>query len=285
MKRDKMILVDGNNLLFRMFFGMPNKIYDTKGHLIHGTIGFVGALLKMIKEYKSDYLIVVFDSEIPSEKYNDLNYKKKRILCYDNVPDEENPYTQLIDIKKCLNYMGITFIEKEKCEADDIIATICKLYKDIMQKIIIISTDKDYFQLIDAKVNVLCPRGKNSILYNTNVIKDRFGILPEQYILYSALVGDKSDNIPGICGIGKVTASNLIKEYNNIDKIFQNIERLKPSIFKKLDGKFESILNNILLITMDSNVDINIDLENCAIDYMKYKDIKTMEVLSKAKEK
>lgn len=280
-----MIIIDGNNLLFRMFFGMPNKIYDSKGHLIHGTIGFVGTILKIIKEYKADYLVVIFDSEIPSEKFKDLNYKKNRILRYDNVLDEVNPYTQLPDIKQCLDYMGITFIEKEKCEADDIIATICKLYGDIMQKIIIISTDKDYFQLIDKKINVLCPRGKNSILYNENMIKEKFGILPNQYILYSALVGDKSDNIRGIYGIGKVTASNLVNEYGSIDNIFCNIKRLKPNVSKKLDGKHDYITNNIHLITMDSDVDISIDLKNCAIDFIKYKEMRTMEVLAGAEVK
>lgn len=285
MNKDKMVLIDGNNLLFRMFFGMPNKIYDTKGRLIHGTIGFVGTLLKIIKEYQSDYLMIVFDSEIPSEKFKDVNYKKNRIISYENVLEEENPYTQLPDIKKCLNYMGITFIEKEGCEADDTIATICRLYRDVMQEIIIISTDKDYFQLIDKTISVLCPRGKNSILYNEDMIKEKFGILPKQYILYSALIGDKSDNIPGIYGIGKVTASNLVNEYGSVDNIFYNIKSLKPSISKKLDGKREHIINNIYLITMDSDVNINIDLKSCAIDITKYKEMRTMEILSEAKVK
>ena len=280
-----MVLIDGNNLLFRMFFGMPNKIYDAKGHLIHGTIGFVGTLLKIIKEHESDYLVVVFDSEIPSEKFKDINYKKNRIINYESVLDEENPYTQLPDIKRCLDYMGITFIEKEKCEADDIIATICKLYRDVMHEIIIISTDKDYFQLIDKKINVLCPRGKNSILYNEVMIKEKFGILPKQYILYSALIGDKSDNIPGIYGIGKVTASNLVNEYDCIDNIFYNLKSLKPSISNKLDGKHEYIINNIYLITMNSDVDINIDLKSCAIDFTRYKEMRTMEILSEVKVK
>lgn len=280
-----MVLVDGNNLLFRMFFGMPNKIYNAKGHLIHGTIGFIGTLLKIIKENQTNYLMVVFDSEIPSEKFKDINYKKNRIMSYENVLDEENPYTQLPDIKKCLNYMGITFIEKERCEADDTIATICKLYRDVMQEIIIISTDKDYFQLVDKTISVLCPRGKNSILYNEEMIKEKYGILPKQYILYNALTGDKSDNIHGIDGIGKVTASNLVKEYGSVDNIFCNIKSLKPSISKKLIGKREYIVNNIYLITMNSDVNISIDLKRCVIDFTKFKDMRTMEILSEAKVK
>ncbi len=278
-----MILIDGNNLLFRMFFGMPNKIYDSKGLLIHGIVGFVGNLLKIIKEYEPNYLVVVFDSEIPSEKFEDINYKKNRVMDYSNVPDEENPFSQLPDIKKCLRYMGIFYIEKEKCEADDVIATICKSYKNAMQEIVIVSTDKDYFQLIDDKIKVLCPRGKNSILYNTTMIKEKFGILPNQYICYSSLVGDKSDNIPGISGIGRMTASNLINEYNNIENIYKNLENIKPGVSKKLEGKFDNVINNVYLITMNSELNIDIQLKDYAIELCKYKEMKTMRILSKAR--
>lgn len=283
MNSDRMMLIDGNNLLFRMFFGMPNKIYDSNGALIHGTIGFIGSLIKMIKEYEPDYMIVIFDSEIPSEKYKDKNYKKNRIIDYSNMPDEENPFSQLPNIKECLRYMGISYIEKEKCEADDVIATICKIYKNTMQEIIIVSTDKDYFQLVNNKINVLSPRGKKSILYNTEKIKEKFGILPNQYICYSSLVGDKSDNIPGISGIGRVTASNLIKEYNNIENIYENLENLKPGVLKKLEGKFDSIMNNVYLITMNSELNIDIQLKDYAIEVYKYKEMKTMEILSEAR--
>lgn len=283
MNRDRMILIDGNNLLFRMFFGMPNKIYDSKGVLIHGIVGFVGSLLKTIKEYEPNYLAVIFDSEIRSEKFEDSNYKKNRIMDYSNVPDEENPFSQLPDIKKCLRYMNISYIEKEKCEADDVIATICKTYKNAMQDIIIVSTDKDYFQLIDDKINVLCPRGKNSILYNAMKIKERFGILPNQYIYYSSLVGDKSDNIPGISGIGKMTASILINEYKDIENIYRNLKNMKPGISKKLEGNFDKVMNNIYLIKMDSKLDIDIQLEDLAIEFYKYKEMKTMAILSRAR--
>lgn len=283
MNREKMILIDGNNLLFRMFFGMPNKIYDSKGLLIHGIVGFVGSLIKIIKEYEPSYLAVIFDSEVSSEKFEDANYKKNRIMDYSDVPDEENPFSQLPDIKKCLKYMGISYIEKEKCEADDVIATICKLYKNAVQEIIIVSTDKDFFQLIDDKINVLCPRGKNSIIYNTKMIKEKFGILPNQYICYSSMVGDKSDNIPGISGIGKVTASNLINEYNNIENIYKNLGNMKPGISKKLEGTFDKVMNNVYLITMNSTLNIDIKLKDYAIELYKYKEMKTMGILEKAR--
>lgn len=283
MNKDRMILIDGNNLLFRMFFGIPNKIYDSEGVLIHGIVGFVGSLLKTIKEYEPNYLAVIFDSEVPSEKFEDINYKKNRIMDYSNVPDEENPFSQLPDIKKCLRYMGISYIEKEKCEADDVIATICKSYKNDMQEIIVVSTDKDYFQLIDDKINVLCPRGKNSILYNTTMIKERFGILPNQYICYSSMVGDKSDNIPGISGIGKVTASKLINKYNDIENIYKNLESVRPGVSKKLEENFDKVMNNMYLISMNSKLNIDIQLKDFSIEFCKYKEMKTMSILSKAR--
>lgn len=279
MKENRMLLIDGNNLLFRMFFGIPNNIYDAEGKHIHGIVGFIGSILKIINQFEPNYVIVVFDSEVPSEKFDDDNYKKNRVINYKDVPDEENPFTQLSDIKICLDYMGISYIEKEKCEADDVIATICKQVKDVINEIIIVSTDKDFFQLIDNKVKVLCPRGKKSILYDKCRIEEKFGVLPEQYVSYCSLVGDKSDNIRGINGIGKVTASTLIREYHDIPNIYINLKKIKPNISGKLEGKAEIIKNNIYLITMNSNLDINMNLEDYLIDTCKYKEMKTMNII------
>lgn len=275
---DRMILIDGNNLLFRMFFGMPNRIYSN-GILVHGVVGFIGSILKFIKNYTPNYIVVIFDSEIPSQRFMNDDYKKNRIMNYSNVADEQNPYTQLNYIKECLEYMNISYIEKEMHEADDVIATICTKYVDTMNEIIIISTDKDYFQLVNDKVNVLIPNGKKSIVYNVETIKDKIGILPQQYILYAALVGDKSDNISGIPGIGKVTACNLIEQYHNLYGIHNNLPNLKSNVRKKLEGQFGRITNNVSLITMNNNVNIDVNLHNCYINHLGYKNMKTMEII------
>ena len=278
--RKKMVLIDGNNLLFRMFFGIPNKIYDTNGNMIHGTVGFVGSILKYIKEYSPNSLMVVFDSEIPSDKYiGDNSYKKNRMMDYGGLSDEKNPFTQLSDIKKCLNYMGIMNLEIPKCEADDIIATICKKYYSLYDQIIIISTDKDYFQLIDEKILVISPHGKKTVIYTDDLLYSKFGVYPQNYIFFSSLIGDKSDNISGIKGIGMVTAAALVNKYTDVDDLYNNISTLKFGIAKKLEGKKEHLQNNIYLISMNSNLNINISLDACDIKKENFINAKTMEII------
>lgn len=280
----KIVLIDGNNLLFRMFFGIPNKIYDANGNMIQGTVGFVGSILKYIKEYSPDSLIVVFDSEIPSDNYiADESYKKNRVMNYGVLPDEENPFTQLLDIKKCLNYMGILNLEIPKCEADDVIATICKKYYSIYDKFIIISTDKDYFQLINDKILVVCPRGKNTVTYTDELLHEKFGIYPKDYIFFSSLVGDKSDNISGIKGIGKKTAAALVNEFTNVDNLYNHISTLKPGIANKLEGEKTHLQRNIYLIRMNCDLNLNISLDACDIRKFNFKKIRTMDIIEQVR--
>lgn len=280
----KMVLIDGNNLLFRMFFGIPNKIYDTSGNMVQGTIGFIGSILKYIKEYSPDSLMVVFDSEIPSDKYiGDSSYKKNRVMDYGELSDEQNPFTQLPDIKKCLDYMGIVNLEIPQCEADDVIATICKKYYSLYDQIFIISTDKDYFQLINDKIFVICPRGKNTVVYTKDLLFEKFGVYPKDYIFFSSLIGDKSDNILGIKGIGKITAASLVNKYNDIDDLFNHINALQPGIAKKLGGEKIHLQRNIYLISMNSDLNLNISIDACDIQKFNFTKVRTMDIIERVR--
>lgn len=276
----KMVLIDGNNLLFRMFFGIPNKVYDKRGNMIQGTIGFIGSILKYIKEYSPDNLIVVFDSEIPSDKYiGDGSYKKNRVMDYGELPDEQNPFTQLSDIKKCLDYMGIVNLEIPQCEADDVIATICKKCYTLYDQIVIISTDKDYFQLITDKISVICPRGKNTVIYTSDLLFEKFGVYPKDYIFFSSLIGDKSDNIPGIKGIGKITAAALVNKYTDIDNLYNHISTLKPGIAKKLEGEKMHLQRNTYLISMNTDLNFDLSIDACDIQRLNFTNIRTMDII------
>lgn len=280
----KMVLIDGNNLLFRMFFGIPNKIYDKSGNMVQGTIGFIGSILKYIREYSPDSLIVVFDSEIPSDKYiGDSSYKKNRVMDYGELSDEQNPFTQLPDIKKCLDYMGIVNLEIPQCEADDIIATICKKYYSLYDQIAIISTDKDYFQLINDKILVICPRGKNTVIYTNDLLFEKFGVYSKDYIFFSSLIGDKSDNILGIKGIGKITAAELVNEYNDINDLFNHINTLKPGIAKKLEGEKTHLQRNIYLISMNSDLNFNISIDACDVQKLNFTKVRTMDIIERVR--
>lgn len=217
----KIILVDGHNLLFRMFYGIPAPIKNSKGKDIRGLIGFIGSLKKLVDEFKPYSLYVIFDSET-SKNSNleiDKEYKTNRID-YSNISEEENPFSQLPFIKKALEYLKIAYLEVENNETDDLIASIVS--KPINEyQYIIVSTDSDFIQLVDNNVFLYVPRGKKSILYNREEVIKKYNVIPEKYVLFKSLVGDKSDNIKGVKGIGNITAAKILK-YNSVQEFIEN---------------------------------------------------------------
>lgn len=271
----KLMIIDGHNLLFRMFYGIPNKVYNHLGKPVHGIIGFVGSVIKLVRGNEITNIVIVFDSEVKSEKFNDPKYKENRIKDYSCYSEDENPFSQLAGIKKCLDYMSIKYLEIEKAEADDVIASIVSVYQDNFDEILIVSTDKDYFQLINSKVKVLSPRGKLSILYNDEKLKEKFDVEASKYVIYRSLIGDKSDNIEGLKGIGKKTASTLLRNYNSVKEIYANINNMKERTANILLENQQILLHNIELITLNSNVNLPEFMFQIDDDF----NYKTMEVL------
>lgn len=271
------MIIDGHNLLFRMFFGMPNKICDDRGNDIRAVIGFTGSLLKIIKREVPCHICVVFDSETKSERFADPEYKANRVTDY--RMEEENPFDQLEDIRKCLEILHICWLEQEAEEGDDMIASIAEQAKMVMDEIIIVSTDKDFFQLVDSKIKVQIPRGKLTVVYGESEIRERFGIGPEQYADYCALAGDPSDHIRGINGIGKVTAGKLLKKYGSITDIMKNLDKESAGIRRKLEGQEKVLKHNLYLVTINPYRKVDVDFQAMRLGKVEYK---TMDVLKKA---
>ena len=249
----KIVLVDGHNLLFRMFYGIPSSIKNSMGMEIKGLVGFIGSLKRIVNEFNPYSLIVVFDSETSRDNnlLIDNSYKASR-TDYSDVCEEDNPFSQLPLIKKALDYLGIFYLEVNGNEADDYIASL--INRNQMYKYIIVSTDSDFIQLVNKNTYLYVPRGKNSILYDELEVIRKYNIKSNKYVLYKSLVGDKSDNILGVRGIGKVVASKIL-EYNSIeDYVFCNSTSRYSKMLLENDDR---IRKNIKLIRMNKNVDVS----------------------------
>ena len=262
---DKLLLVDGSNLLFQMFFGMPARIANKNGKAIHGTMGFVGALLKIIRMTEPTHIAVLFDGEHENIR-TALNpdYKANRID-YGELPDEQSPFTQIDDIYAALDYLKIRHAETTVCETDDWIAGYAFAYGNDIQ-IVISSFDSDYFQLLTENTSVLRYRGKNTVICAPEYISEHLGISPTQYADFKSLVGDASDNIKGADKVGVKTAGLLLKKFNTLENILSNagqIERrqIRESIVKNA----ERLRTNYKLIKLNGSMDLPFSLDELAI--------------------
>lgn len=278
---EKIVIIDGHNLLFRMFYGIPSAIKNSKNKDIRGLVGFIGSLKKIVDEFKPYSLFVIFDSET-SRNENleiDSSYKSTR-TDYTDVIEEENPFSQLPLIKKALDYLNIQYLEVENYEADDFIASIVSNTSYTTYQYIIVSTDSDFIQLINKNTYLYVPRGKNSILYAEKEVIKKYNIPPSKYIIFKSLVGDKSDNIKGIKGIGTISAAKIL-EYASPQEFILNNPASRFS--KLLTTNKDIITKNNNLIKMNTTLDTsNIKFENLS---NKIIDLKTYEIIEKIGEK
>lgn len=259
----KLLLVDGSNLLFQMFFGMPARIINAQGKAIQGTLGFVGALLKIIRMTKPTHVAVLFDGESHNPRTDvDEAYKANR-EDYSQVAEEENPFSQLPDIYAALDFLKISHAETTDCETDDWMAGYVKKYTG--EEMVISSFDSDFFQLISDKVTILRYRGDKSVLCNEKYLQEKFGIAPEQYADFKSLTGDTADNIKGAEKVGLKTAAMLVNEFGSLEEIIARVEEIKkPSVREAVLRDAERLRKNYRLIKLDGVEELPFSLEEMA---------------------
>ena len=273
---NRLLIVDGSNLLFQMFFGMPARIVNHEGKAIQGTLGFAGALLKIIRRVEPTHVVVFFDGQHENDRaLLDVDYKANR-PDYSQVPEEENPFSQLSDVYVALDYLGIRNKETTDCETDDLIARYALTYGQEME-IVISSFDSDFFQLIPDKVSVLRYRGEKTTICTPEYIMEKFGITPGRYAEFKSLTGDTADNIKGAEKIGPKTASALINEFGNLENLLKNADKIKkPSVRESIIRNAERLRTNYKLIKLDGAVSLPF-----AMNDLEYTDngVTTNEVL------
>ncbi len=259
----KLALIDGNSIANRAFYGiMGSKMLMTKdGKYTNAVYGFLAILFKLLDEVKPDYIAVAFDLKAPTARHKLYEgYKANR----KGMPEELR--MQMPMIKEILRAMNIDIIEKEGYEADDVLGTLSRYGEKQGLDVVILSGDRDTFQLATDKVTIILPRtkaGKTEVQeYDRKKIEEEYGIEPKQLIEVKGLQGDTSDNIPGVPGIGEKTALNLIKEYGSIENLYNKIEKNEDNLKGK---QREKILENKDLAEMSKflgTINLEVPIEN-----------------------
>ena len=261
------LLVDGSNLLFQMFYGMPARIAGRQGQPIQGTLGFIGALLKVIRKLKPTHLAVLFDGETENPRGAlDETYKANR-EDFSLLPEEETPFSQLPDIYAALDRMGICHRETTDCEVDDWMASYA-LGLGKKHPMTIMSQDSDFFQLITEKVHVLRYRGENSLLCDPAYIRKKLEIEPSQYVDFKCLTGDHADNIRGADKVGPKTAAALMGQFGCLQSLLEKPDAItKPSIRKSIQENADRLRLNEKLIRLEGKCPVPFSLAEMVCTY------------------
>ena len=264
---EKLVLIDGNSLINRAFYAMP--LLTTKdGKFTNGVYGFLTMFFKTLSEIKPDYAAVAFDLKAPTFRHKMYDeYKGTR----KPMPDELRPQIPLL--KEVLSFMGVKIVEKEGFEADDIIGTLAKNNE---VSTVIITGDRDSFQLVDKTTEVhFTRRGITDVDVLTNAnFHEKTGLNPEQIIDLKALMGDASDNIPGVPGIGEKTAKTLISDYGTLDGVYKNIDDIGGKLQEKLIAGKDLAYLSYTLATIKTDCDIPVSLTDMKVPKVFPPDVK-----------
>lgn len=267
---DVLLLVDAHAIIYRAYYAFPDHLRTSQGQLVNAAFGFTRILLTAIKNLEPTYLAVLFDHPEPTfrhEEYED--YKAHR----EEMPEDLQP--QISIVKNIVKTLNIPQFELEGYEADDLLGTLSRQAAEIKQKTIIVTGDKDIFQLINDFTHVWLPgRGrKPDQEYERQAVKADLGVYPEQVVDLKALMGDSSDNIPGIYGVGPKTATKLLDEFGSLEALYEGVaeaekypDLLKGALLKKLRESQEDAFLSQKLAKIDQEAPIELELKKCRVE-------------------
>ena len=262
----KLLILDSNSILNRAFYGV-RYLSAKDGTPTNAIYGFLNILLKLIKEQEPDYICAAFDVKAPTFRHKQYEgYKARR------KPMPEGLAAQMPLAKDVLRAMGVTILEKEGYEADDIIGTVARLCEESEISCFIATGDKDDLQLASDKTKVILTVTKSgyneTIIYDDKAVKEKYHVTPTEFIDVKALMGDPSDNIPGVKGVGEKTAMSLIEKHHSIEYIYENIDGigLKGAMLQKMKDGREMAFMSKELATINRNTPIEFNTEECVFD-------------------
>ena len=251
-------LIDGNSVAYRAFYALPEDLATKSGQVTNAVFGFTRMLIRLLKDYHPDGIVVAWDvsrQTFRTESYPE--YKAQR----EKAPDHFRSQLPLID--EVLQTLHVTQLREEGFEADDLIATLAKKSVAAGWDVLIVTGDRDAFQLIQGPVKVVYTRRGISdiVLADEGYVLERYGIRPDQYVEYAALRGDTSDNLPGVPGVGEKTASRLIADYGDLDNLYMSVAELTPKLRENLAAHRQQVFLNRELMHLVDDMDLGVEIE------------------------
>jgi len=261
MSSKKLILIDGHALAYRAFYALPEDMKTSRGELTNAVYGFTSMLINVLRDEKPTHIAVTFDkgASFRHDLYPD--YKAHRV----KMPDEMR--SQMGRVRQLVETLGIPIFEQERYEADDLLGTLASQAGEQEVETLIVTGDMDLLQLVDEHTHVLTSRWRfsDTVIYDTQGVKQRYGIMPAQLADYKAMMGDKSDNIPGVRGVGEKTATKLLKQYGSLEEIYEHLDQVQTRFRNKLEEGRETAFLSKRLATIVRDAPIQLDLEDCNV--------------------
>lgn len=272
----KLVIVDGHAIIHRAYHSIPPL--TSNGQPVNGLYGFYSMLLTAINTLNPKYLVVCLDSPGPNFRNHEfLGYRAKR------KPADQDLISQLPLLKSTLEQANIATFSMGGFEADDLIAAITskalkkinKNKKKLVDEVVIITGDKDLMQLVNKRVSLFVPiRGLSETkIFKPEDVQEKLGVLPSQVVDLKALMGDMSDNYPGVAGIGPKVATDLLSEYQNLDNIYQNLNQIKPSIREKLEKDKGNAYLSQKLATLVNNIPLDFKLSSAKLTSSSFQNL------------
>jgi DNA polymerase-1 len=260
MAGDPLLLIDGNSLTYRAFFALPTDLATASGQVTNAVFGFTSMLINLMRDHGHRRMAVAFDRPEPTFRHEKLeSYKANRAAAPDILRQ------QMGLVREVVETLGITVIDQAGYEADDIIATLATQARDAGLDVIVVTGDRDAYQLVeDPQVKVLYNRRGVSdyVLYDEAGIEERTGVPPRLYLQYAALRGDQSDNLPGVPGVGEKTAAKLVNAYGGIDGIFEHLDEQTPKLRANLGEHEGGVRQNAELMALVYDVPLAVTIDD-----------------------
>ena len=272
MAKDLLVLIDGHALAYRAFHALPLEAFTTKlGEPTNATYGFTRTLMDLIlSDDPPKYLAVSFDQGMTARDELYEEYKATR----EKMPDELD--LQLERIREVVDAFNVPILEVDGYEADDVLGTVARQAKEKGTPVLIVTGDRDLLQLVDENTKVQLPQRRSvsqQRVYDDAAVREKMGVRPDQIVDYKAMVGDSSDNIPGVYGVGKKTAVRLLEKYGDLDGVFEHVEEVKTRFRNKLEEGKESAYLSYELARIRTDAPVELELDACVTEEFDAKEV------------